>query len=38
VNEDGPRFLHMIGLVAIVVAIVVLVFFGLGFLLGRVFL
>ena len=37
-NEDGPRFLHMIGLVAIVVAVVVLVFFGIGFLLGRVFL
>jgi hypothetical protein len=37
-NEDGPRFLHMIGLVAVVVAIVVLLFFGIGFLLGRVFL
>ena len=36
-NDDGPRFLHMIGLVAIVVAGVVLVFVGIGFLLGRIF-
>ena len=36
-RQDGPRFLHMIGLVAIVVAGVVLVFVGIGFLLGRLF-
>lgn len=40
VNEprDQPRFLSMIGLVAVVVAIVILVFFGLGYLFGRAFL
>jgi type IV secretory pathway VirB2 component (pilin) len=36
--DDGPRFLPMIGLVAAVVAVVVLVFFGLGYLFGRLFL
>ena len=30
--------LHMMGLVAAVVAIVILVFFGLGYLFGRAFL
>lgn len=35
---DGPGFLTMIGLVAILVATVILVFFGIGFLLGRLFL
>jgi hypothetical protein len=35
---DGPSFGAMIGLVAFVVATVILVFFGLGYLLGRVFL
>jgi hypothetical protein len=39
VNEDrGPSFLVMIGFVALVVATVILVFFGIGYLLGRVFL
>jgi hypothetical protein len=39
VNEDGgPGFLVMIGFVAIVVATVILVFFGIGYLLGRLFL
>jgi hypothetical protein len=38
-NEDrGPSFLVMIGVVAIVVATVILVFFGIGYLLGRIFL
>ena len=38
-NEDGgPGFLVMIGVVAVVVATVILVFFGVGYLLGRVFL
>jgi hypothetical protein len=40
VNEDDeqPRFLRMIGFVALFVAVVILVFFGIGYLLGRVFL
>jgi hypothetical protein len=39
VNEDGhPSVLAMIGLVAAVVAIVILVFFGLGYAFGRAFL
>ncbi len=38
-NEDEPpRFLSMIGLVALIVAVVILVFFGIGYLFGRVFL
>ena len=35
---DGPSFAAMIGLVAFVVAAVILVFFGIGYGLGRVFL
>jgi type IV secretory pathway VirB2 component (pilin) len=40
VNEDDeqPRFLTMMGLVAVVVAVVILVFFGIGYLFGRAFL
>jgi type IV secretory pathway VirB2 component (pilin) len=40
VNEprEQPSFLTMIGLVALVVAVVILVFFGIGYLFGRVFL
>jgi len=38
VNDDGPSFLIMIGLVAFIVASVILVFFGVGYLLGRLFL
>jgi hypothetical protein len=37
-REDQPSFLAMVGLVALVVAIVILVFFGIGYLFGRVFL
>jgi preprotein translocase subunit SecE len=37
-DENRPTFLTMVGLVALVVAIVVLVFFGIGYLFGRVFL
>ena len=37
-SEDGPRFLPMIGLVAAVVAVVILVFFAAGYLFGRLFL
>ena len=37
-SEEQPRFLTMIGLVALLVAVVILVFFGIGYLFGRVFL
>jgi hypothetical protein len=37
-QHEEPSFLTMIGLVALVVAIVILVFFGIGYLFGRVFL
>ncbi len=37
-DGDGPRFVPMIALVAVLVATVILVFFGLGYLLGRVLL
>jgi hypothetical protein len=35
---EQPRFLTMIGIVALVVALVILVFFAIGYLFGRVFL
>jgi hypothetical protein len=35
---DGPRFLPMMGLVAAIVAIVILVFFAIGYAFGRMFL
>jgi hypothetical protein len=38
VNDEGPSFIIMIGLVAFIVATVILVFFGFGYLLGRLFL
>jgi preprotein translocase subunit SecE len=39
VNDvEEPSFLKMIGLVALVVALVILVFFGIGYLFGRLFL
>lgn len=37
-RDDGPSVLAMIGLVAGVVALVILVFFGLGYAFGRAFL
>ena len=37
-HEEQPSFLTMIGLVALIVAVVILVFFGIGYLFGRVFL
>ena len=37
-SEDGPSLLVMIGLVAVVVAGVILVFFGIGYGLGRLLL
>jgi hypothetical protein len=39
VNEDrGPSFVAMIGLVAVIVAAVILVFFAIGYVLGRLLL
>jgi hypothetical protein len=37
-QDDGPSFAAMITLVAVVVATVILVFFGIGYLLGKIFL
>ncbi len=37
-REEQPGFLTMIGLVAVIVAVVILVFFGIGYLFGRAFL
>lgn len=37
-NEDPPQFLAMIAFVAVIVALVVLVFFGIGYVFGRLFL
>ncbi len=37
-QDDQPSFLTMVGLVALIVAVVILVFFGIGYLFGRVFL
>lgn len=36
-NEDGPSVLNMVVAVAVVVATVILLFFAVGYLLGRVF-
>ena len=36
--DNQPSFLMMIGLVALSVAVVILVFFGIGYLFGRLFL
>ena len=38
VNPRGPGVLQMVMLVAVVVALVILVFFALGYLFGRMFL
>jgi hypothetical protein len=37
-GKEGPSFGAMIGLVALVVAAVILVFFGIGYAFGRLFL
>lgn len=37
-NDEGPHFLPMIGFVAVIVALVILVFFGIGYGFGRLFL
>ena len=36
--EDRPNVLTMVAIVAVIVAVVILVFFGIGYLFGRVFL
>ena len=37
-NRDGPSALALIATVAVIVALVILVFFALGYGLGRLFL
>lgn len=37
-NENGPSVIVMVVTVAVLVAAVILVFFGVGYLLGKVFL
>ncbi|MEA2474403.1 MAG: hypothetical protein QOE06_2318 [Thermoleophilaceae bacterium] len=37
-SEEGPSLLVMIGMVAVLVAAVILVFFGIGYALGRLLL
>jgi len=37
-NEEGPSALAMIGVVALTVALVILLFFAAGYLFGRLFL
>ena len=37
-EQRPPRFLAMVALVAFVVAVVILVFFGIGYLFGRAYL
>jgi hypothetical protein len=38
VSDEGPSVLAMVLAVAAIVALVILVFFGLGYLIGRLFL
>jgi hypothetical protein len=38
VNREGPSALALIGIVALIVALVILVFFAVGYGLGRAFL
>ena len=37
-NEDGPSVVTMVALVAVIVALVILLFFALGYGFGRLFL
>lgn len=37
-NDERPQSLAIIGFVAVIVALVILVFFGIGYLFGRLFL
>jgi hypothetical protein len=38
VNDDGPSVLAMVGAVALIVALVILLFFAAGYLVGRLVL
>jgi hypothetical protein len=38
VNREGPSAVALIGVVALIVALVILVFFAVGYGLGRLFL
>jgi preprotein translocase subunit SecE len=38
VNDDGPNVGTMVAAVAIIVALVILLFFGIGYAFGRLFL
>jgi hypothetical protein len=38
VNDEGPSVLTMVGAVALIVALVILVFFAVGYAFGRLFL
>jgi hypothetical protein len=38
VNDEGPSVLAMVGAVALIVALVILVFFAAGYAVGRLFL
>jgi hypothetical protein len=37
-RENHPSFFKMMGLVAVSVAVTILIFFGIGYALGRLFL
>lgn len=37
-NDDGPSVAQMIAFVAVAVALTILVFFALGYVVGRIFL
>ncbi|MEA2309319.1 MAG: hypothetical protein QOG41_810 [Thermoleophilaceae bacterium] len=37
-GDDGPSIVTMVGVVAVVVAAVILIFFGIGYALGRILL
>jgi preprotein translocase subunit SecE len=37
-HDNHPRFLTMVGIVAVSVALTILVFFGVGYAFGRLFL
>ncbi len=37
-NDDGPSVLAMVGAVALIVALVILIFFAAGYLVGRLLL
>jgi hypothetical protein len=38
VGEEGPSILTMVGVVAVVVTAVILLFFAIGYVLGRILL